>query len=592
MEDTSQRNNIQSFYRPVDMPGGYTFDHPETLRMIDLYYNSKFKTGQFDKKGFRKFFQNIVKPACDIATKFVDLDTKDIILIPEGPGHELKVWMMQRKLKQWLKDNHFGKLLNEIAEDYPKYGTVVLKKGKGKIRKVNLQNLRMDPSAKCLDESFVYELIPMTKGEIMKMKSWNQEKVQELFDRGDDQVFFIYDCYDPADGGWKHTVKGDLFAKKMKNGGINRSTESEINNGRDNYFGALELFSEDLKEDEFVYRELHWEKLPGRWMGRGFVEYLEDNQIAINETENLERKGIHHKALQLWQTRDESIGGSNIFSDAENGDILRVESEITPVTKDNSDLAAFNNTRSNWLTNTERKTFTTDITTGANLPSRTPLGVANLQASLATSFFDLKRENFGMLVKDLVLEDIIPDFKNESYKEHVLTFTSSDEELDKLDGTIIDIYVNAAVADYAMKHGYYPSKLVREDLASRLSQQVKRNKYRYAKVPDGFYDNVEYILDVNITNEAIDNGTRSQVLQLAMQTVGTNPAMLQSPVAKAIFFQLLALGGISPVEIGLLNDSSQQQSSAPQDPNQTQQVAGSMARPVATGGQMMQTQGV
>ncbi len=585
MDDSSQRNNFQSFYRPVEMPGGYTFNHADNLRMIDLYYNSKFKTGQFDKKGFRKFFYNIVKPASDIATKFVDLDTKDIILIPEAPGHELKVWMMQRKLKQWLKDEDFGCLLNEIAEDYPKYGTVVVKMTKDGVQKVNLQNLRMDPSAKCFDESFVYELMPMTKGDIEGMKAWDQTKIQELFGRGDDQIFFLYDCYDPSGGEWKHVVKADLFSKKKRGGGINRSTESEINTGNESFFGSLTLFEETLGEEELPYRELHWEKLPGRWMGRGFVEYLEDNQIALNETTNIERKGIHFKGLQLWQTRDESIGGSNVLSDAENGDILRVESEITPIAKDNADLAAFNNSNSSWLTNVERKTFTTDITTGSNLPSRTPLGVANLQATLATSYFDLKRENFGLFLKDLILEDIIPSFKNESFKEHVLTFTSSDDELDKLDATITDIQVNDAVVKYALKHGYYPSKIMRDDLASRLTSEIKKNKYRYVKVPEGFYADAKYILDVNITNEAIDNGTKSQVLQLALQIIGTNPGILQMPAAKAILFSLLSLGGVSPVEIGLLNDQANQGNAQPQ-PQQQQpgapasgpQVTGSLAK--------------
>ena len=50
------RSNIQQFYTKIDMPGGYGFDHVETLKTIDLYYNSKYKTGEYDSLGFRKFF--------------------------------------------------------------------------------------------------------------------------------------------------------------------------------------------------------------------------------------------------------------------------------------------------------------------------------------------------------------------------------------------------------------------------------------------------------------------------------------------------------------------------------------------------------
>ena len=102
------------------MPGGYSHNIPETLKLIDLYYNSQFKTGKYDDLGFRKFFFNVVKPACDIATKFVDLDTKDIILTPESDQSEFKVWFLQKKLKQYLKNENFGIifLINKLLRGY------------------------------------------------------------------------------------------------------------------------------------------------------------------------------------------------------------------------------------------------------------------------------------------------------------------------------------------------------------------------------------------------------------------------------------------------------------------------------------------
>ena len=38
------RENISAFYDDVPMPGGYTFNHPATLKMIDAYYQSKYLT--------------------------------------------------------------------------------------------------------------------------------------------------------------------------------------------------------------------------------------------------------------------------------------------------------------------------------------------------------------------------------------------------------------------------------------------------------------------------------------------------------------------------------------------------------------------
>lgn len=580
LSDTYTRKNLQKFYEKVEMSGGYSFDHVETIKTIDLYYNSKFKTGMYDPLGARKFFFNIVKPACDIATKFIDLDTKDIRLIPTKPDTDLQIWLTQRKLKNWLRENDFGVLMNEISFNLPKYGTVVIKSKKKEWKLVNIQNLRMDPSAKCLDESdFVYDLSVMSRGEIESMK-W--DNLDELL-AGDEQSFTIYDCYDRKGKKWTHTVKSNLFNYKDKNGGMVRGTEALINEKYE-FQPSTVLFTEEVSK--LPYRELHWEKIPGRWLGYGFVEYLEDNQVAMNEAENLERKGLAFKALQIWQTRDDSIGGSNMMTNAQNGDVLKIDSEITPVAKDNSDLSAFNNTRGNWNGNTERKTFTSDITTGANLPSRTPLGVANLQASLASSYFELKRENYGLFLKEFIEDDAIPAFDKDTAREDILTIVGSDKDIDKMDSAVLEILVNKGVADYAEKTGFFPSKDKKDEARQKAMATLKKNPNRYFEIPKDYYKEAEYDLEVDITGESIDVGTRSQVIQMGIQIVGTNPGVLQNPVTRALLTQLLALGGVSIVDLNLNEMQAQ-----PQQPEQGQ-VAGSLSVPSPIQGMMTNTKTV
>ncbi len=556
------------------MPGGYSFDHVGTLRLIDLYYNSKFKSGQYDSLGLRKFFFNIVKPTCDIATKFVDLDTKDIIVMPEGDSDEIPTWFMQKRLKRWLQDNGFAHLLNEIGFDYPKYGTVVLKKVKGgEIEKVNIQNLRMDPTVECLDESsFVYEILSMARHEIDDM-GWD---TSELYSRGEEDSYIVYECFDRSGSKWKHTVYGDLMSIKTKDG-VNRAVESEINN-RNDYAGALVLHEDEV--DELPYRELHWERVPGRWLGFGFVEYLEENQVAINDAENLERKGLAFTSLNLFNSSDEELKGSNILTATQNGDILVTSSPITKIGMEERNLAAFNNTRGNWSANTERKTFSSDITTGASLPSRTPLGVANIQAAGASSYFELKRENFGLFVKDLIMDDIIPSFMKDTAKEHTLMIAGSDQDIELYDQLVSRIMTDEAAANYAGQTGFFPSQEQKQVLSKQIQDQMRKNKNRYTTIPKNFYKDAKYYIDITITGENVDNGTKSQVIQLALQIVGTNPGIVQNPVTKNLLFSLLSLGGVSPAELGLLNQS-QAQPQSPGQPAQQPQVAGSMAAPAA-----------
>jgi len=56
---------------------------------------------------------------------------------------------------------------------------------------------------------------------------------------------------------------------------------------------------------------------------------------------------------------------------------------------------------------------------GETLPAQTPLGLGQLQASLTMSFFEKKREVFGLFVVDLVKTDYIKEFKANNKKEQL-----------------------------------------------------------------------------------------------------------------------------------------------------------------------------
>lgn len=556
--------NIASFYKPIEMPGYYNFDHADTIKTIDLYYNSKFKSGNVDRSGFRKYFFNIIKPACDIATKFVDLDVSNIILKSTKPNQDFILWAMIRDLKQWLKNEQFGIILNEIGFDYPKYASVVVKKyGGNKIKKVNIQNLRMDTTTDLLENSpFVYEILEMTLKDMTDQK-WDTEGLPE-----NQSIFTVYQTHEQnAVGKWDRKFLADPFRKKEGDGTI-RAKEAEINT-KEEYLPPFVLKEDEVSE--LPYRELHWEKVPGRWLGFGFAEYLIENQIADNEAENLERKALYLKALQLYQTKDQRIG-RNVLVDMESGDILKTTAEVIPVAKDNSDLAAFNTTRNRWKNNSAEKTFSFDISRGGELPSRTPLGVANLSAAMVSSYFELKRENFGLFVKELLFKDIIPNFKNKSQKEHTLIFMGSDPEIDKYDRAIAESAVLKGTIEFAGKNGFMPPISERDSIKERIVRELKDLSSRSAKIIQGLYDKVKYLIDIEITGEGF--GTiNPQNLQVALTLMGQNPALLQNVVTRTILFKFLEGGKMSPVDLNMLAGVAET------SPQPVAPQGGSVARP-------------
>jgi hypothetical protein len=553
ISEKATRANIASYYDPVPMPGGYDFDHVRTISRIDLYYNGKFESGEYDNQGFRKYFYNVSKPACDVATKFIDLDTKDITLYPENDlnsDFSWQVWLMQRDLKNWLKQQHIAALLNEIGIDYPKYGSVVTKSLGKTWKKVDIHNLRMAPNAKTLEDSpFVYELLAMTPREMEEM-GWDEKALADLMARGMDASYTVYECYDrnPNKGKkWIKTIRADLYTS-AKDGSCIRSTEAEFSK-RKTYISGIVLYRAEV--DKTPYRELHFEKLPGRWLGLGFVEYLFDNQIRRNEVVNVKAKGLYYTSLKIYQTKDQTVG-SNILTEVDNGDILKVNSEIVPVANEERNLAYFNEENKDWDQNVVNKTFTTDVARGDALPSRTPLGVANLQASMVSSFFELKRENYGIFLRGLILEDIIPSFEDDATKEHILMFKGSHGEMEKLRKAVVAAQVAQAAWDYATKTGFFPDEEWRKAEENRLLEDANQSELSALKIPRGFYRDAKYVVDVNVTNEQIDSGSITQTLMTTLQILGTNPAIVQNPQTRGILFKMLAMAGVSPVDLDLL----------------------------------------
>lgn len=571
VKDSAQRSNIQTFYDSVEMPGGWHFDTVETLKLIELYSNSQFATGNRDSKGMRKFFFQIIKDKVDIARKFIDLDTKDIIFMPED-GNEEVVWLMERDFKRWIKDTNFAQFLNYVGFHYPHYGHVFAKRDKdGKWNVVQITNVRFDPSSPGFDtDNFFYEVHRMSLLDIEAM-GWD---TTELKTRPELSVYDVYECYDRTSRGWNRTFKVDLYAK-VENGGIVRAPEGAIND-ENTYAGAITVHADTVSKKDFPYRELKWESVPGRRLGRGIAEILFDAQVRANEVANLKAKGLYFTSLHLYQTRDDKVGG-NVITSAENGDILKLESELTPVANEERNLAAFQAEEVRWDNLADKLTFSFDIARGENLPSRTPLGVANLSAGMVASYFELKRENFGIFIKNLILDDILPRFQKWSAKEHILTIQSSDAEIEHYDNAIAARMLNKRVTELVLKSGMLPNAEEIEAERQRILTEMKSNRNRYRKITEGFYDNAKYVLDVNITGEQVDTGVKSQSLNTVLQVVGSNPMILQNKATRSILFEMLSLAGISPVKLNLIAEQAEQ------SPMQMMQ-GGSISVPNATPG--------
>ena len=517
--DTIQKKISEYEDITMNFTPSYATTQRDIIDLIDHYWVSRYRDSDKDSLGFLKPFYNIVINPTEVASKMIDIDTKDIKVIAEDGASYYPVWFFTKELRDWMKEKNFGKLLNEIVYQLPKYGTVVLKKSGDDINIVPLQNLINNPIVRQLDDDVIIEKHVETRQQFRKRK-WDKGAIQEAIDDLDknDKDITYYEAY------------GDFDED-------------------DNYFifseTGVKLFSAKL--DDCPYREVHWDKLEGRWLGRGQVEKLFEAQIHLNKIAQYKAQSLHWTSKRIFQTRDDTVE-KNLMVDIQNGDIMRINSEITPIANEERNLHAYREEEESWGALIDKLGFSYDIIRGQRPPAGTPLGTAQIQTVMASGFFDLKQEDVGLFLRDLILDWLIPMFEKDKRGKHqVMISNFSEEELTHLKELIIEEKTNKAILEYITKSKRIPTQGEVDAIKVVISEKLKKEKA--IEIPEGFYSNLKYKIDVVITGEQIDLAAKMSGAQVALQILGSNPTILQDPKTKKYFMQLLEAIGLSPIDV-------------------------------------------
>lgn len=572
----------------VQIVPGMTFNQHDTIERIYYYYNSKYQTGEVDEEGDRKYFFNIVKNPCKVFSKAVDFDTKNIRVLTTGGGDPLKTWFMERDLKFWLREKNFGRILNRIFMELPIFGTVVLKIVDGTPYFVDLRNFIVEQSADKLEHSnYITEVHNFTPAKFRKVGAqmkWDKDKIEEAITRFREmkgvshiRVYERYGEVAEEDGSGNVTYP----YKRVFVADVGVDEYDQFNRLVVQHAG-IELSSEEW--DGHPYWEIHGDKIPGRWLGIGVVETLFEPQIRQNEIANLQSKASYWAALRVFQTRDAAVA-RNLLTDTRNGEVLNVDSEITQIDMSDRNLAFFADEYQKWIRNRDELTFSYDVVQGERLPSGTPLGSAKIAASQTLSYFEQIQENIALDIKEMLYEVILPRFAQETSKEHVLRLVGQDLETyaNMVKGQML---FSDMLRRIKKSKGFnLPTEKEKEIALFAIDQAIKQNKEQLVTIPKGFYKDLKYDIDIDITGESIDTAVRASTLFAILQAITADPTITQDPMKRKILFRMAEDGGVNP------NDFF------PAEPTQLSQIAeaptgragGGVSAPVAMPGATQQT---
>jgi hypothetical protein len=560
------RQELTDFYdQHIVIAPGYAFNQYQTIKRVLLYLNSKFEDASL-YNGREKLFFNIVNAPCEVATTAMNLDTKNIRLLPDQPKSWFSTLLLEKELKQWLKKSKMGQILNQIADELPRYGWVVLEKIKGGARVCDIRRVVADQTVKRIRDSRFIDLIYyMTPSELIATGWEGAELAVQLF--GNDNA---PDTFEGMDGSLNQ-IRSTPYIKVIKRYGEvpeywlgktksdklvralfivagaeqpKRNPEGEVTEEQ-----GIVLFKSKWNK-EWPLMDFHYVQMKGRLMGMGIPEMLFMDQERMNEIKNQKRVSMELSSLHLFQTKDRLVV-QNALTDLMNGDILNVHSEISPIVNEERNIPAFDNEEKSYLAHADRLTFASSAIRGDTLQASTPATNASISLSQSKSTFGFKMEQYALGLQEFFNDLVLPELLTELSPEHIMRFTGSPEELDRLDDAAADLYANDCIYDRFLR-GENPNRVTQaQDKQKALDRYKKLGENRFLKIKDALYDDINFEFDFNLNNEQLDPQSVMTNTFTVLQALAQNPALLDDPRLKPLFYRYAETIGVSPAEIEL-----------------------------------------
>ena len=573
------RNNYK--YEFIKLADGYEFSQYQQLNLIELYFNSRFETGPKDSQGVTKAFYNINKSRVQVETRATDIDTKDLQITTDDMDQYTKAMLFSKENKKWIKEAQIGKFLNEAGFTASKCGGVLIKK----TEKKGVLNLSVVPwkylttDQTDIMNGIIIEQHYYTPSQLLKMKDSGWENLNEAIQTAKQSKAQNYETGTvPTQGEYIEVweVHGEMptyfmtgeypdpanieYSRQIHI--ITGLTTASVNNGSQNISQGITLFKGLEKENPYKY--YNRQKVDGRALGVGVVEDCQQAQVWTNKAINEEKKVMELAGKVIFQQQGKGVV-KNILSDVDNGAILDNKGAIiSQLQSTPTSLPHFQNLIDKWNTQAERVTSTFAAVTGADQPSGTPYRSVALQNQEANSQFEYLKENFGLFLQEVYMDWVFPYLTRKLKDPHTLTSDFSVEELQIIDESFINYNVNQHIKEQILSGKIVTQEQIdgAKDFYREFIQ--KTSNKRGLTIPKGYYDGIEWKLDIHITNEQRIKAVYLETLSNILTTVAQNPAVLTDPKMSQIFGEIMQVAGFNSERLTQISNAKSPQ------PQQTQ----------------------
>jgi hypothetical protein len=515
----------------ISLIEGLNYSQYQTIKKVEFYSSSQFLNGNKDNLGRFKPFYNINNFRVQIAIRATDLDIKNINIEADEPEDSFKSMILNQELYRWMKEHNFSKTLNELGGIRPRYGGVLAKKvekdGEVSVEAVQWKNVITDQSD--ILGGTIIERHFMSPSQMQKKEGWenvkdaiklaskNKSSQTDPFATTSNipqiEVLEVYMDVD-IDGTWTP------MQYMVANGG-----EKKI------------LLHEEEKEKP--YKFIAWEHVSGRGLGRGVVEDGFEAQMWTNDAVIAQKNAMDLAGKVIITTTSNDLQG-NALTDIDNGTIIPIpdggsfnSTQLLP-----SALPELGNMIDQWDKQYSEVSSSFAAISGEELPSGTPFRSLALQSKQNASYFDYKREEFGIFIKEIIEEWILPELTKKLSSPHTLVTELPQDKLDLLDDLIIAEKLETGIKKFVKANKRPPT---REQVLKERQRLInffnQTGKTRYLDIPKGFYKGIKSRVSIITTGEQDDKQVDSDRLLgfaefIAQAQASGNPTLLN--IAKQV----------------------------------------------------------
>lgn len=545
----------------------------DDINRTEAYLNSKHISGDKDYLGRDKPFFNIVTSARNIWYRATKIERKDIKIRATKESDEIEAFLATILFQQWMKKSKFGRFLSDWGLSLATHGSSIVKfiekDSELSCQVVDWNTVLVDPID--FENNIKVEKLWFTPAQLKQQKNYDQELVDKLLDdvttrktldgqKMDNKSNFIpvYEVHGllPLSLLTDDEKDDDEFVQQIHI--VTFQAQKDNSDG----FTDYTLYSG--KEAKDPYKLTHLIKKDGQTYAGGAVKNLFEAQWMVNHNEKQVKDQLDLASKIIFQTSDSSLAGQNALVNIENGDILlHKQNEPLTMLQNQPNIVAMQSSQQNWRAIANEINGISEAMQGGAPKAGTAW--RQVQATLQEnhSLFELMADNRGLDLIDMLTDFIIPFFRKQLNHTDEINAILEEYQIKQIDSRYVPNEVNRRMNDIKkrtiLSGAIFDPSTEAQDAAgvqAEVQSQLTGNQ-RFIKPSDidsrtwkEVLKDLEWEVDIDVTGESKDVQGVLSTLTTVLQTLATNPGVLQDPNMKMVFGRILSLSGaMSPLEL-------------------------------------------